>query len=148
MTFANATYDTTCTHVDVSKLCLSAGLVLCTGRLHGDTQAALPYPHVAEGSRPDVLLLAVALVPDGLQSEVDVSRLESDHQPFITMMRCQCTAQPQLLALQLAFAPHPRSPGTPANVGECKGYVEVLDGLALDDCVQLAQCDAIPQAYQ
>ena len=34
--------------------CLSAGLVLVTGRLPGDTNASLSYPHAAGRSRPDI----------------------------------------------------------------------------------------------
>ena len=71
------------------QLCLSAGLVLGTGRLAGDAHAAISYPHAAGGSRPDHVLMDVDLLPEALQSKVDVSRRESDHFPLLTIIRRQ-----------------------------------------------------------
>ena len=83
------------------QLCISASLVLGTGRLAGDIHAAISYPHAAEGSCPDQVLLDVDLLPDALQSRVDVNRLVSDHFPLLTILSRQPSACPNAAGLSI-----------------------------------------------
>ena len=68
------------------QLCLSADLILGTGRLPGDIHAPLSYPHAAGGSRPDHLALDLGIAAHIQTSIVDSSRLESDHFPLCPVL--------------------------------------------------------------
>ena len=129
------------------QLCLSAGLVLGTGRLAGDAHAAISYPHAAGGSRPDHFLLDVDLLPEALQSKVDVSHRESDHFPLLTIIRRQPSARPSTVDTANGGRPLPRL----IWASGCReSYVERLDAssLSIQDCMQLAQSGALTDSCQ
>ena len=129
------------------QLCLSAGLVLGTGRLAGDAHAAISYPHAAGGSRPDHVLLDVGLLPEALQSKVDVSRRESDHFPLLTIIRRQPFARPSTVDTANGGRPLPMLSWAS---GCRKSYVERLEASSLNiqDCMQLAQSGALTESCQ
>ena len=97
-------------------LCLSASLVLDTGRLHGDSHAAVSYSHSAGGSWPDHMLLDAGLVPVILQRGVDDNRHESDYRPVVTTILFSLPLAQTLPAPQVVVTPCPGLPGTPTIV--------------------------------
>ena len=90
----------------------------------GDAHAAISYPHAAGGSRPDHVLMDVDLLPEALQSKVDVSCRESDHFPLLTLFRCQPSARPSTIDTANGGRPLPRL----SWASGCReSYVERLD---------------------
>ena len=123
------------------QLCLSADLILGTGRLPGDIHAPLSYPHAAGGSRPDHLALDLGIAADIQTSTVDSSRLESDHFPLCVTFQCSLAPQPGAV---------PGADGTPLprlswDDSHREAYVQALDGFALDACTMLAAVRSHPQ---
>ena len=125
------------------QLCLSAGLVLGTGRMHGDAQAPLSYPHAAGGSRPDHILLDVGLASALVRSHVDGTRTESDHLPLLAEIRCQPSGHQALPCSGNDGEPLPRLRWDARHREE---YVKGLDGPTLQSCVHLAQHGSLAES--
>ena len=109
----------------------------------GDAQAPLSYPHTAGGSRPDHILLDVGLVPALVRARVDGTRAESDHLPLLAEIQCQPAGQQALPCNGNDGEPLPRLRWDACHR---EGYVNGLDGRALESCVHLAQHGSLAES--
>ena len=74
-------------------------------------------------------MLDVDLVPDVIQSKVDISRRESDHFPLLTIIRRQPSARPSTIDTADGGRPLPRL----SWASGCReSYVERLDARSLN----------------
>ena len=81
------------------QLCLLAGLVLLIGRTVGECSCSHLLPTSSWWVLTRPLLLVVDLLPDAFQSQVDVSRQDSDHFPLLTVIRRQPSAYPSTASI-------------------------------------------------
>ena len=116
------------------QLCQAAGLVLGTGRLHGDQSAPLTFPCAQGGSRPDHLLLDVDFAPACTQLNVNSTLQDSDHFPFSLSIQC----------LRLSTGLHPSSngdtlPSLAWDMSCRQAYATTLTDGRLSNCIAHAQ---------